>query len=192
MTVPGFVPASLVAPPELPAPELPVPPLDPELLDPLDDEAPPPDAPPEAPPLPLLLPPLLPVPPLLPKPPPSSPGTSGPLHVVNENPTLVVPPSSSVAGPPPPPSSLQTPASPGHAFPRSAGEQYGAPRNSHTAHARLTPVPVEPPELLLPPLLPPLLLPPPVPPASYAQPFGSSQHVASMHLPPVCPHAWPI
>jgi hypothetical protein len=55
-------------------------------------------------------------------------------------------------------------------------------------HVYEVPVPCVPPELVLLELLPPEL---PLPvPASYAHPFGSSQHVASMHVSPLpqsCP-----
>jgi hypothetical protein len=53
--------------------------------------------------------------------------------------------------------------------------------NVQIAHARLIPVPMLPPELLL--VDPELPLAPPSSPV-YAQPAGSSQHVAGMHVPP--------
>jgi len=131
---------------------LPLVPLDPEPLDPLElpELLDPPKPPPLPPPfvpllLPLVLPP--PLPPLPLKPPPSSPTSLGP-HPEMSNETCVVPPSGSVTVSAPPPDHWHVPPL-GQAFPSSAGAQYVSAMNVHSPHARLTPVPVAPPDELL-------------------------------------------
>ncbi len=206
---PSCTPELLPVEPELelapllddPLPVLPLPPPDdpllPELL--LDDPDPELLLLPWPLPLPLLL-------VLLPLRPPSSnevPASSEPLELPETPPSspwslsqvskpkemFSALPSGAIPGPPPPPPPEQL--SPAGHVPSDA--QSGAPTKVQTAQARLTPVPPAPEELdeLPPELPPPELLPPePASKGGTAHPFGSSQHVAAMQVPPL--HAWPM
>jgi hypothetical protein len=89
-----------------------------------------------------------------------------------------------MTSPPPPPADPQVPP-PGQAIPFWLGAQYVPPMNSQTAHARLVPVGVGPllPELLLELEEPLSVSTTPASSSVGAQPLGSSQHVAGMHVP---------